>query len=164
MFDDFGECLHFTSDHAQSARHRLHGFQRGHKLTDPIWRARDDEYIEERVELAYFRRGYAAGEHGRPGQPGPRGLALQGGAFGPVAHDQGPGWHAASAQDRGRLEQSADPLVRDQAGHLADHRLIRTDTQLFAEGGRVGQRLEEFRGYGVRHDFDLLRRDATGHD
>src|SRR5689334_20522704 len=70
MFDDFGECFHFTSDHAQSARHCLYWLQRGYELTDPVWRARDDENIEERVELAYFRRRHAAGEDGRLRQAG----------------------------------------------------------------------------------------------
>jgi hypothetical protein len=77
VFDDFGECFHFTSDHAQSACHCLHWLQRGNQLTDPVWCARNDENIEESVELAYFRRGHAAGENGRPRQAGPGRLVLQ---------------------------------------------------------------------------------------
>src|SRR5260370_8349217 len=112
VFDDVGECFHFSSYHAESARHRLYGFQRGHELTDPVWRARDDENIEESVELAYFRRGHAAGENGRLGEPGPRRLALQGGAFGPVADDQCPRRPPAGAQDPPPPPHGPYPLLR----------------------------------------------------
>src|SRR5690348_6808366 len=87
VFDDFGKCFHFTSDHAQPACHSLYWLQRGYELTDPVWRARDDENIEERVELAYFRRGHAAGEHGRLRQADLGRLALERGALGAVADD-----------------------------------------------------------------------------
>src|ERR1019366_591871 len=134
MFDDFGECFHFTSYHAQSARHRFYWFQWSDKLADPVRCARDDENIEERVEFTYFRRGHAAGEDGRLGQPAGGGMALQGGPFWSVADDQRPGRHAAAAHDRDGLEQRSDALVRAQRRHHAGHVLARADAELLAEG------------------------------
>src|ERR1700747_2635984 len=98
------------------------------------------------------------------GKAGLHRLALQRGALGAVADDQRPDRPAAGAQDRGGPEQRAYALVRDQAGHHAGYVLVRLDAEIFAEGGRVGQRLEELPGYGVRHDEDLLPGAATGRD
>src|SRR5690348_9195662 len=127
VFDDFGECFHFTSNHAQPACHSLYWLQRGYELTDPVRRARDDENIEESVELAYLRRGHAAGEDGCLRQAGLGRPALERGALGAVADDQRPGGHAPVVQDRGGLEQRADPLVLDQTGDLADYVLVFLD-------------------------------------
>jgi hypothetical protein len=114
--------------------------------------------------LPYFRRRDAAGENGRLGQAEGGRLALQGGAFRPVADDQRPHRQAALPEQPGRLEERADPLVRDQAGYHADDLIIRAEAQCGPQFCGVGERLEELPGDGVRHDEDLLGGDAAGHD
>lgn len=95
VLDDFGERFHFTSDHAKTARHRLHGFQWGNELAYSIPRARDDEDIEERVEFPNPGRWHAASEDGCLARASSGRLALQRGAFGAVADDQRPHRDAA---------------------------------------------------------------------
>src|SRR5581483_7927187 len=112
-----GESTYFTSDHAKTARHRLHRFQRCDKLTHPVPGARDDKDIEERVELTDPCRGYPAGERGRDAEGS--GLTFQRGFLRPVTDDQGPDRDAALGKQLDGLEQGADTLVRGEGGDRA---------------------------------------------
>jgi hypothetical protein len=151
------------ADHdRQSARHRLDRLQRRDQLADPVRGARDDEHIENRVILADRPHRHPAGEDRVHAELG--GLTLERGAFGAVADDQCPGGDVAVVEDLDRLQQRADPLVRDQAGDEANDVLAVFDAEGLPEGGAVGERAEELLADAVGDDDHLVLVDPAGQD